>query len=45
MKGWSHFTKKNDHPKKKSPPEHKDLDVTTKTSSTTNPNQEKINDL
>jgi len=27
MKGWSPFTQK-DHPKKESPPEHKDLKVT-----------------
>ena len=28
MKGWSPFTQKKDHPKKESPPEHKDLEVT-----------------
>ena len=39
MKGWSPFTKKNDHPKKKSPPEHKDLEVTDSSKI------EKINDL
>ena len=27
MKGWSPFTKTKDHPKKESPPEHKDLHV------------------
>ena len=27
MKGWSPFTQK-DHPKKESPPEHKDLEIT-----------------
>ena len=27
MKGWSPFTQKKDHPKKETPPEHKDLEV------------------
>ena len=38
MKGWggyqsSPMTKKTDHPKKESPPEHKDLEVTATSSS------------
>ena len=44
MKGWSGYqsspmTRKTDHPEKKSPPEHKDLEVTKSN------NQEKIHDL
>ena len=39
MKGWSPFTQKDDHPKKESPPEHKDLEVTKSS------NIEKINDI
>ena len=30
MKGWSPFTQKKDHPKKETPPEHKDLEVIEK---------------
>ena len=44
MKGWSGYqnspiNNKNDHPKKESPPEHKDLEVTKSNKI------EKINDL
>ena len=39
MKGWSPFTQKKDHPKKETPPEHKDLEVIDSNKI------EKINDL
>jgi hypothetical protein len=39
MKGWSPFTQKDDHPKKETPPEHKDLEVIKSNK------MEKINDL
>ena len=39
MNGWSPFTQKKDHPKKETPPEHKDLEVIDSNKI------EKINDL